>query len=176
MPFHSLRGPAPSCDRIDFQAPLHKSLSVVSRSFKSLDFMGKDPGPSGAFPLDGKVPSGIASFNLKESPPSIRRGLHFGPGCIPPGICQGWWHLHPNPTMPPQEDPPVDRIFPDDPDFLLRDLEELPPVTAPPVKKPRSKPAASPPKAASKGETSPPPAKAEPGHSRPPGPGKEFLP
>lgn len=89
----------------------------------------------------------MAEFDLKESPALVRRSLRLGLGCIPPGICQPWKNLHPNPAMPPQEDPPVDRAYPDDQDVLLRDLEALPPMTAPPAKKPQSKLAASHPKA-----------------------------
>lgn len=78
--------------------------------------------------------------------------------------------------MPPQEDPPVDRVYPDDPDLLLRDLEEFPPMTAPPAKKPQSRLAASQPKAPPGDEPSPQPANDEPRRSHPPGPGKGLNP
>ena len=73
--------------------------------------------------------------------------------------------------MPPQEDPPVDRVYPDDPDLLLRDLEELPPITEPPAKQPHSSLEASHPKAPP-GDKLSPPAKDEPHHSHPPDLGK----
>ncbi len=71
--------------------------------------------------------------------------------------------------MPPQEDPPVDRVYPDDPDLLMRDLEEIPSVTVLPVKKPRNKPVASQPKAAPGDETASQAAKNEARHSPLPG-------
>ena len=157
MPLFTLKGPARGCDRINFYVSLNELLSEVSKFFKiRAGFQSLPTWQYLPFPVVIHTAYFcVTEFDLKESPAPVRRSLLLGLGCIPPGICQRWMNFHPNAAMPPQEAPPADRVYPDDPDLLLRDLEELPPITEPPAKQPHSRLAASHPKSPPGDKSSP---------------------